>query len=114
MKHYPIHRLDGRQHLHRQPSRSGLILHYPAAGVAKFPVDPGGAKGLVVGIIVMSTLCTSCGVGRDFPVPDSHVFEPLGLILVLVFAIWESVAVFKTVSLTRKSLTGKYWAKARE
>lgn len=67
------------------------LLGWPSFG------QPGGAKGLVVGIIVMSILhILSVSAGSR----SIQMIERLGIILVLVFVIWESVAVFKTVSLT--------------
>ncbi|MDO4855866.1 MAG: cytosine permease [Limosilactobacillus gorillae] len=56
----------------------------------------GGWKGLVVGIVVMSVLhILSISAGSR----SIQLIERLGIILVLVFVVWESVAVFKTVSL---------------
>lgn len=55
----------------------------------------GGYLGLVVGIIVMSVLhIISVSSGSR----SVQMIERLGIILVLIFVIWESVAVFRTVS----------------
>nr|WP_076459122.1 cytosine permease [Limosilactobacillus caccae] len=58
----------------------------------------GGATGLVVGIIVMSVLhIISVSSGSR----SVQLIERLGIILVLVFVIWESIAVFRTVSFSQ-------------
>lgn len=55
----------------------------------------GGSLGLVVGIIIMSVLhIISVSSGSR----SVQLIERLGIILVLVFVVWESVAVFRTVS----------------
>ncbi len=58
----------------------------------------GGYLGLVVGIIIMSILhIISVSSGSR----SVQMIERLGIILVLVFVIWESVAVFRTVSFSQ-------------
>lgn len=57
---------------------------------------PGGAKGIIIGILVMSILhILSVASGSR----SVQLIERLGIILVLIFALWESIAVFNTVSL---------------
>lgn len=56
---------------------------------------PGGAKGLILGIIVMSVLhLLSVSVGQR----SVQMIERLGIILVILFVLWETVVVFQTVS----------------
>ena len=56
----------------------------------------GGYLGLVVGILIMSVLhIISVSSGSR----SVQLIERLGIILVLVFVFWESIAVFRTVSL---------------
>ena len=55
----------------------------------------GGSLGMVVGILVMSILhIISVSTGSR----SVQMIERIGIILVFIFVIWESVAVFKTVS----------------
>lgn len=68
------------------------LLHWPSWG------HPGGWWGLVVGILVMSALhILSISAGAR----SIQLIERLGILLVLVFVVWESVAVFRAVSLTQ-------------
>lgn len=56
----------------------------------------GGYLGLVVGILIMSILhIISVSSGSR----SVQMIERIGIVLVFIFVIWESVAVFKTVSL---------------
>lgn len=56
----------------------------------------GGYLGLVVGILIMSVLhIISVSSGSR----SVQMIERIGIILVFIFVIWESIAVFKTVSL---------------
>lgn len=58
----------------------------------------GGYLGLVIGIIIMSVLhIISVSSGSR----SVQMIERLGIILVLIFVIWESIAVFKTVSFSQ-------------
>ncbi|AEN77358.1 cytosine permease [Ligilactobacillus ruminis] len=64
------------------------LLSWPVYG------KPGGAKGLVCGILVMSILhIISIASGQR----SVQLIERIGIVLVFVFMIWESVVVFKTV-----------------
>lgn len=66
------------------------LLHWPLWG------QPGGDKGLVVGILIMSILhIISVSSGSR----SVQLIERIGIILVFIFVLWESVAVFKTVSM---------------
>lgn len=66
------------------------LLGWPVWGQA------GGWRGLVLGIIIMSILhILSVSSGSR----SVQMIERLGIILVLIFVVWESVAVFRTVSL---------------
>lgn len=68
------------------------LLGWPAWGKA------GGAWGLICGILIMSVLhIISVASGSR----SIQLIERIGIILVLIFVIWESVAVFKTVSFTQ-------------
>ncbi|NMM99968.1 purine-cytosine transport protein [Bifidobacterium sp. DSM 109958] len=65
------------------------LLGWPVWG------QPGGEKGIVVGIIVMSVLhLLSVSTGAN----SVRVIERVGVVLVFVFAIWETIAVFQQVS----------------
>ncbi len=65
------------------------IVGWPVYG------KPGGAKGLILGIVVMSILhLLSVSVGQK----SVQMIERLGIILVILFVLWETVVVFKTVS----------------
>src|SRR5699024_5666112 len=58
----------------------------------------GGYLGLVVGVMIMSILhIISVSSGSR----SVQMIERLGIILVLVFVIWESVAAFRTVSFSQ-------------
>nr|WP_263852056.1 cytosine permease [Levilactobacillus bambusae] len=60
--------------------------------------QPGGTFGLVVGIVIMSVLhLLSVSMGER----SVQLIERIGIILVIIFVIWESIVVFKTVSLTQ-------------
>lgn len=68
------------------------LLHWPRWG------QPGGWWGLVVGILVMSVLhILSISAGAR----SIQLIERLGILLVLVFVVWESIAVFRAVPLTQ-------------
>lgn len=68
------------------------LLGWPVWG------QPGGQWGLIVGILVMSILhIISVASGSR----SIQLIERIGIIIVLIFVIWESIAVFKTVSLTQ-------------
>lgn len=57
--------------------------------------QPGGTMGLAVGIIVMSIFhLLSISLGQR----SVQLIERVGIVLVFVFVIWESIVVFKTVS----------------
>jgi len=65
------------------------IVGWPVYG------KPGGAKGLVLGIIVMSVLhLLSVSVGQR----SVQMIERVGIVLVILFVLWETVVVFKTVT----------------
>lgn len=67
------------------------------SGLFGWPVygEPGGLKGLIVGILVMSILhIISVSTG----VESVRMIERVGIVLVAVFAIWETVVVFQSVS----------------
>lgn len=67
------------------------LLGWPAYGT------PGGHRGLVVGIIVMSLLhMASIALGER----SVRMIERVGIVLVMVFVVWESIVVFQHVSLT--------------
>jgi NCS1 family nucleobase:cation symporter-1 len=58
----------------------------------------GGYRGLVVGILIMSILhIISVSSGSR----SVQMIERIGIVLVFIFVIWESVAVFRTVSLNQ-------------
>ncbi|WP_155287862.1 cytosine permease [Lacticaseibacillus zhaodongensis] len=66
------------------------ILGWPAYGT------PGGNRGLIVGIGVMSLLhLASISLGER----SVRMIERVGIVLVMLFVIWESVVVFQNVSL---------------
>ncbi|WP_283680000.1 cytosine permease [Lentilactobacillus sp. Marseille-Q4993] len=65
------------------------LLNWPVYG------KPGGLKGLTVGIIVMSILhILSTSMGEK----SVRIIERIGIILVFILVIWESIVVFKHVS----------------
>ena len=65
------------------------LLGWPVWG------QPGGERGIVVGIIVMSVLhLLSVSTGAS----SVRLIERVGVVLVFVFAIWETIAVFQQVS----------------
>lgn len=67
------------------------LLGWPVYG------KPGGAKGLVLGILVMSVLhLLSTSMGER----SVQIIERLGIILVFALVIWESIIVFQQVSLS--------------
>ncbi|MDN6597544.1 MAG: cytosine permease, partial [Lentilactobacillus parabuchneri] len=67
------------------------VLGWPVYG------KPGGLKGLVSGIIVMSTLhLLSISMGEK----SVRIIERIGIILVFILVIWESIVVFQNVSLS--------------
>lgn len=66
----------------------------------KWPVwgQPNGKWGLIIGILIMSILhIISVASGSR----SIQMIERIGIIVVLIFVIWESAAVFKTVSLSQ-------------
>lgn len=66
------------------------ILGWPSYG------QPGGQWGLIIGIIIMSILhLISISLGEK----SVRLIERIGIILVIIFVVWESIVVFKTVSL---------------
>ncbi len=68
------------------------IIGWPVYG------QPGGAKGLIMGVIVMSILhFLSVSVGQR----SVQIVERVGIILVILFVLWESVVVFKTVTFSQ-------------
>ncbi|WP_261810092.1 cytosine permease [Levilactobacillus humaensis] len=67
----------------------GELFGWPLYG------KPGGNFGLIVGIIIMSVLhLLSISMGER----SVRLIERVGIILVVVFVLWESVVVFQTVS----------------
>lgn len=67
------------------------VLGWPVYG------KPGGLKGLVSGIIVMSILhLLSISMGEK----SVRIIERIGIILVFILVIWESIVVFQNVSLS--------------
>ena len=67
----------------------GELFGWPLYG------KPGGTFGLIVGIIIMSVLhLLSISLGER----SVRLIERIGIILVVVFVLWESVVVFRTVS----------------
>lgn len=67
------------------------VLGWPVYG------KPGGLKGLISGIVVMSILhLLSISMGEK----SVRVIERIGIILVFVLVIWESIVVFQNVSLS--------------
>lgn len=68
----------------------GELFGWPLYG------KPGGSFGLIVGILIMSVLhLLSISLGER----SVRVIERVGIILVVVFVLWETVVVFRTVSL---------------
>jgi NCS1 family nucleobase:cation symporter-1 len=68
------------------------ILGWPSYGT------PGGNRGLIVGIIVMSLLhLGSISLGER----SVRMIERVGIVLVMLFVIWESIVVFRHVSLSQ-------------
>lgn len=67
------------------------LLGWPAYGT------PGGNRGLIVGILIMSLLhLGSISLGER----SVRMIERVGIVLVMLFVIWESVVVFRHVSLS--------------
>ena len=67
------------------------VLGWPVYG------KPGGLKGLVSGIVVMSILhLLSISMGEK----SVRIIERIGIILVFILVIWESIVVFQNVSLS--------------
>ncbi|WPC20165.1 cytosine permease [Pediococcus inopinatus] len=68
------------------------LLGWPVYG------QPGGAKGLIFGILVMSILhLISISAGQR----SIQIIERIGIILVIIFVIWESIVVFRDVSFSQ-------------
>lgn len=68
------------------------IFGWPAYG------SKGGNTGLIVGIIIMSLLhLASISLGEK----SVRMIERVGIILVIIFVVWESVVVFRNVSLSQ-------------
>ncbi|GAK31491.1 purine-cytosine transport protein [Weissella oryzae SG25] len=68
------------------------ILGWPAYGTA------GGNTGLMVGIVIMSMLhLASISLGER----SIRMIERVGIVLVIIFVVWESVVVFRNVSLSQ-------------
>lgn len=68
------------------------LLNWPVYG------KPGGAKGLILGILVMSVLhLLSTSMGER----SVQIIERLGIVLVFALVIWESIIVFQQVSLSQ-------------
>ncbi|MCT3575048.1 cytosine permease [Levilactobacillus brevis] len=67
----------------------GELFGWPLYG------KPGGTFGLIVGILIMSALhLLSISLGER----SVRLIERIGIVLVVVFVLWESVVVFRTVS----------------
>ncbi|MDH5105234.1 cytosine permease [Lentilactobacillus diolivorans] len=67
------------------------VLGWPVYG------KPGGLKGLILGIIVMSILhLLSISMGER----SVQIIERVGIVLVFILVIWESIVVFQHVSLS--------------
>lgn len=67
----------------------GELFGWPLYG------KPGGTFGLIVGILIMSVLhLLSISMGER----SVRLIERIGIILVVIFVLWESVVVFRTVS----------------
>ncbi|MFC6273902.1 cytosine permease [Levilactobacillus tangyuanensis] len=67
----------------------GELFGWPLYG------KPGGTFGLIVGILIMSVLhLLSISVGER----SVRLIERVGIILVVIFVLWESIVVFRTVS----------------
>ncbi|WP_412989524.1 cytosine permease [Pediococcus siamensis] len=68
------------------------LLGWPVYG------QPGGNKGLIFGIVVMSVLhLISISAGQR----SIQIIERIGIILVIIFVLWESVVVFRDVSFSQ-------------
>ncbi|MBU7563768.1 cytosine permease [Pediococcus ethanolidurans] len=68
------------------------LLGWPVYG------QPGGNKGLIFGILVMSILhLISISSGQR----SIQIIERIGIILVIIFVLWESVVVFRDVSFSQ-------------
>lgn len=61
---------------------------------------PGGTFGLVIGILIMSILHILSVIAGQRSI---RVIDRVGIILVIIFVIWEAIAVFKDVSLSQLS-----------
>lgn len=59
---------------------------------------PGGNLGLIVGIVVMSVLHLISIIAGQRSI---QIIERIGIVLVIIFVIWESVVVFKDVSFSQ-------------
>lgn len=67
------------------------LLGWPAYGT------PGGNRGLIVGILIMSVLhLASISLGER----SVRMIERVGIVLVMIFVVWESIVVFQHVSLS--------------
>lgn len=67
------------------------VLGWPVYG------KPGGLKGLISGIVVMSILhLLSISMGEK----SVRIIERIGIVLVFILVIWESIVVFQNVSLS--------------
>lgn len=68
------------------------VFNWPAYG------KPGGFKGVVLGILIMSILhILSTSLGEH----SVHLFERIGIVLVFVVVVWETIVVFQHISLSR-------------
>ena len=68
------------------------LLGWPVYG------QPGGNKGLVFGILVMSILhLISISSGQR----SIQIIERIGIILVIIFVLWQSIVVFRDVSFSQ-------------
>lgn len=73
-------------------------VSYLMHDIAGWPLygQPGGNKGLICGILVMSVLhIISIASGSR----SVQLIERIGIVLVFIFVLWESIVVFQTVSL---------------
>ncbi len=67
------------------------VLGWPVYG------KPGGLKGLISGIVVMSILhLLSISMGEK----SVRIIERIGIVLVFILVIWESIVIFQNVSLS--------------
>lgn len=73
-------------------------VSYLMHDIAGWPLygQPGGSKGMICGILVMSILhIISIASGSR----SVQLIERIGIVLVFIFVLWESVVVFQSVSL---------------